>query len=103
MHECPDYANTGTCSKKRCRLPHVDRAGQIRKMEEAAAAANKAGDEADISSEEDDDDDDEYEEIDSEDVDSDDYESDSDDNDTEIILGGVDSEAVARQQDFVRF
>jgi hypothetical protein len=30
--ECPDYANTGTCSNKKCRLPHVDRAGQLRKI-----------------------------------------------------------------------
>jgi hypothetical protein len=30
--ECPDYANTGNCSNKKCRLPHVDRAGQLRKI-----------------------------------------------------------------------
>src|SRR5438034_709870 len=38
VHECPDYANTGNCGSKRCQLPHVDRAGQIRKI-----AANKTG------------------------------------------------------------
>ncbi|KAF2432877.1 hypothetical protein EJ08DRAFT_100060 [Tothia fuscella] len=30
--ECPDYANTGSCKRKECRLPHVDRAGQLRKI-----------------------------------------------------------------------
>ncbi|BDD60161.1 hypothetical protein MAP00_005316 [Monascus purpureus] len=94
VHECPNYANMGICNKKRCLLPHVDRAGQIRKM-----AANKIGpsaseDEADLSSEEE-----EYDEIDSEDVDSDE----SDDDQTEIILGGLDSGELAQQQDFVRF
>lgn len=98
VHECPDYANTGTCSKKRCRLPHVDRAGQIRKI-----AANKAGspdEDADLSSEQE-----EYDEIDSDDVNSDDEdeEEDDDDSDTEIIIGGVDSGEVAEQRDFVRF
>ena len=93
VHECPDYANTGVCNKKRCPLPHVDRAGQIRKM-----AANKPGpstseDEVDLSSEEE-----AYDEIDSEDVDSDES-----DNDTEIITGGVESGELAQQQDFVRF
>ena len=39
MHKYPDYANSGFCHKKRCKLPHIDRAGQIRK---AAAAASKA-------------------------------------------------------------
>ena len=30
MIECPDYASTGDCRSKNCRLPHVDRAAQIR-------------------------------------------------------------------------
>ena len=30
VFECPDYASTGTCRRPDCRLPHVDRAGQIR-------------------------------------------------------------------------
>ena len=30
VFECPDYASTGTCRRHDCRLPHVDRAGQIR-------------------------------------------------------------------------
>jgi len=28
--ECPDYANHGRCADPKCRLPHVDRAGQLR-------------------------------------------------------------------------
>ena len=32
VHECPDWSNTGSCHSKRCRLPHVDRAGQIRRQ-----------------------------------------------------------------------
>ncbi|KAK2784857.1 hypothetical protein FQN52_006038 [Onygenales sp. PD_12] len=96
VHECPDYANTGTCGNRKCQLPHVDRAGQIRKI-----AANKAettdnrdsADEDDISSEEE-----EYDEIDSDDVDSDDHED-----DPVIITEGTDTGEISQQQDFVHF
>lgn len=97
VHECPDYANTGQCCYKKCTLPHIDRAGQIRKL-----ATNKAGndqsngegqeDESDLSSEEE-----EYDEIDSDDVDSDDMDE------PEEILQGLDSADIAQQQDFIRF
>ncbi|QDS72945.1 hypothetical protein FKW77_008330 [Venturia effusa] len=30
--ECPDYANLGHCVDKKCRLAHVDRAGQLRRF-----------------------------------------------------------------------
>ncbi|KAE9961923.1 hypothetical protein BLS_001122 [Venturia inaequalis] len=30
--ECPDYANIGRCDDKKCRLPHIDRAGQLRRL-----------------------------------------------------------------------
>ncbi|RAL09786.1 CCCH zinc finger protein [Aspergillus homomorphus CBS 101889] len=97
VHECPDYANTGLCNKKSCRLPHVDRAGQIRKN--AAATTNSevamgddADEESDASS-----DDEEYDEIDSDDVDSDDLE----DDEPELITAGADVGDLARQQDFV--
>lgn len=98
VHECPDYANTGTCNRKRCKLPHVDRAGQIRKN---AAAANKAGspeedddEEADLSSEEED-----FDAIDSDDVDSDELDEDP----VEMIEPGPDTGEISQQQDFVRF
>jgi hypothetical protein len=95
VHECPDYANTGTCDKKRCKLPHVDRAGQIRKA--AAAAASKtdiADEESDPSSE-----DESYDAIDSDDVDSDGF----DDSLPEEIIEGVDSGEMSQQQDFIHF
>ncbi|OQE13317.1 hypothetical protein PENFLA_c050G08250 [Penicillium flavigenum] len=94
VHECPDYANTGACHKKRCQLPHVDRAGQIRKA--AAAAASKADlgeDESDPSSEEEN-----YDAIDSDDVDSDAF-----DDSPEELIEGVDSGEMSQQQDFIRF
>lgn len=95
VHECPDYANTGVCHKKRCKLPHVDRAGQIRKA--AAASANKveAGereDESDMSSEEEG-----YDAIDSDDVDSDEF-----DDMPEELIEGVDNGEMSQQQDFIR-
>lgn len=95
VHECPDYANKGVCHRKRCNLPHVDRAGQIRKFTAniAGSPSPEDGNEDDLSSEEE-----EYDEIDSEDVDSGD-----DDDDTEVIIGGLDSGELAQQQDFVRF
>lgn len=90
VHECPDYANTGVCHKKRCKLPHVDRAGQIRKAA-AAANANKLQitDESDDPSSEEED----YDAIDSEDVDSD--ESD------EEMIEGEDTGETSAQQDFI--
>lgn len=95
VHECPDYANTGFCNKKRCRLPHVDRAGQIRKNAAIKAESTTANEDegSDASSEEE-----EYDEIDSDDVDSD-----SDDESEFIAKGGVDSGELSQQQDFVRF
>lgn len=102
VHECPDYANTGACHNKKCRLPHVDRAGQIRKF-----AANKVGDsddsrhgdgeddpDSDIDSEEEDG----YDAIDSDDVDSDGLE----DEPMQISMG-TDTHEISQQQDFVHF
>ena len=93
MHECPDYANTGVCNKKRCRLPHVDRAGQIRKNAAVKAeGANEDEDESDASSEEE-----EYDAIDSDDVYSDEGEE------PEFISEGVDTGELSKQQDFIHF
>ena len=80
------------CRKSKCHLPHVDRAGQIRKH-----AANNIG--RTSGSEEDDSDlvsDDEYDEIDSDDVDSDGLELDP----MEIEKTG---HGLSQQQDFVGF
>lgn len=100
MYECPDYANTGVCKKKKCTLPHVDRAGQLRK-----ATAGKSGttppdgeEEEDVSSEEE-----EYDEIDSDDVDSDELDSDEDEPMVEFVEGGTDDKELSGQQDFVHF
>ncbi len=41
IFECPEYANTGVCTNKKCRLPHVDRAGQLRKIG-ASESGNKS-------------------------------------------------------------
>lgn len=95
VYECPDYANTGTCRKKSCGLPHVDRAGQIRRhIAQRAEAGNIAEtNDSDISSEEDDDGD-----TDGEDIDSDDL--------SDHVIEGVDAlgrQALAEQHDFVGF
>ncbi|EGD89348.1 hypothetical protein H112_02966 [Trichophyton rubrum D6] len=93
VHECPDYANTGNCGNKKCPLPHVDRAGQIRKF-----TANKVDPSAEGDSEEDVSSDDEvFEEIDSDDVDSDDLEE------PEEIVQGTDGGDASQQLDFIGF
>ncbi|KAL5044957.1 hypothetical protein BDW71DRAFT_185189 [Aspergillus fruticulosus] len=89
VHECPDYANTGVCKRKHCRLPHVDRAGQIRKN--AAPKEAEGDDESDASSEEE-----EFDEIGSDDVDSD-YLSDEGE-----LIEGTETGEVSKQQDFIR-
>lgn len=101
VYECPDYANTGSCKKKKCTLPHIDRAGQIRK-----AAANASKSETSPDAEEEDDvssDEEEYDEIDSDDVDSDELDSDADEQMAELIEGGADDQELSGQQDFVHF
>ncbi|KAL2862021.1 hypothetical protein BJX68DRAFT_223679 [Aspergillus pseudodeflectus] len=91
VHECPDYANTGVCGKKHCRLPHVDRAGQIRKNAAPKEDVTGNDEESDASSEEE-----EYDEIGSDDVDSD-YLSD------EELIEGAETGEISQQQDFVHF
>lgn len=89
VHECPDYANKGDCRNTRCRLPHVDRAGQLRKT--AKRTSDHSGDDdaaSDLSSDE--------EPIDSDDVDSDDM--------TEVIKSvGDDKHELSQQVDYVHF
>ena len=40
MHECPEFDEKGVCTDKKCKLPHIERAGR-RRMAAAAAAASK--------------------------------------------------------------
>ena len=98
VHECPDYANTGICRKPKCRLPHVDRAGQIRKHTANITGTTTGPSEDDDSDLVSDDDDDE---MDSDDVDSDGLEEDS------MVIGddtvSQSSHALSQQQDFVHF
>lgn len=103
IHECPDWSNTGACHNKRCTLPHVDRAGQIRKHTAVAnnvdasitITGNTSGDEtsSDLSSDEQ-----EHDEIDSDDVDSDSF-----DNDATLRSENGDADIVWQQDDFVHF
>ncbi|KZF23854.1 CCCH zinc finger protein [Xylona heveae TC161] len=100
VHECPDYANTGSCRNKKCRLPHIDRAGQIRKATAKSAEAadgkhSSSDEESDLSSEEED-----YDEIDSDDVDSDTFEE---EDLTQYATGQPDNADVSRQKDFIHF
>ncbi|KAK7632780.1 CCCH zinc finger protein [Phyllosticta citricarpa] len=91
VFECPDYANHAVCRNPKCRLPHVDRAGQIRK---AASAQSGAADgvEMDISSDDDD-------QMNSDDVDSD------AEIEEEIIMTDTNDQGheVSQQQDFIGF
>ncbi|KAI9819479.1 MAG: hypothetical protein M1827_006927 [Pycnora praestabilis] len=97
VHECPDYANAGVCHNKKCRLPHVDRAGQIRKNAVSPTRDTHSGKEeeedveSDLSSDEED-----YDEIDSDDVDSDGL-----DDDLKQESGDADNQDVLQQQDFI--
>ena len=94
-HECPDYANNGTCRNRKCRLPHVDRAGQIRKHSaNSTEKTNSPGDDddSDLSSAEED-----YE------TDSDDVDSDGLEEDLTLLADNADPHAFSQQQDYVRF
>ena len=98
VHECPNYANTGICRKPKCHLPHVDRAGQIRKhtanLTDSSIGPSE-NDDSDLVS------DDEYAETDTDDVDS-------DGNDEDFMQYPDDSvsqsfHTLSQQQDFVHF
>jgi hypothetical protein len=72
VHMCPDFDQNGECSNKKCKLPHIERAGRRR----AAAAAERAKTELTMavgfaSSEDEDEDEDDIASLNSDDVDSD--------------------------------
>ena len=101
VHECPDYANTGACRNKKCSLPHVDRAGQLRKRaadnpetkSNSHTGNTTDDDKSDVAS-----DDEGYDEIDSDDVDSEGLQEDMmqlSDNSEDLRL--------SQQEDFVPF
>ncbi|KAH8593700.1 hypothetical protein B0O99DRAFT_626853 [Bisporella sp. PMI_857] len=85
VHECPDFSNTGKCTRKGCKLPHRHKASVMR------INTGSIEEDSDISSDEDED------EIDSDDIDSDDLEGE---------FMGLDDDAPdlnPLQQDFVPF
>jgi hypothetical protein len=91
VFECPDYANTGICRNKKCRLPHVDTAGNMRKAKSAETKTDEA-ETSDLSSDEE-----SYDGIDYDDVDSDNF------SDNEIMGGTVEGDhELSQQQDYVR-
>ena len=92
ISECPDYANTGVCRSTRCRLRHVDHAGQLKKHvsdRKNDFSIDDDNDDDDIVSEED-------EEMDDDDVDSEGMEE---------FFGtySPDEGALTQQQDYVGF
>ena len=95
VHECPDYANAGACNNKKCRLPHIDRAGQIRKKQGHGRQKDDDAmpEDSDVSSEDDD-----HEEIDSDDVDSDGLADEAVE-----IASNPSNHDVSKQRDFIHF
>jgi|SRR5690606_40224991 len=95
VHECPDFDESGSCERKGCKLPHIERAGRRR----AAAAAAKKRE----NSEEGDGDDDMFS-SDEEPDDEDDVDSDGlEDDEPEYIapLSGTKNEDVQNNLDFI--
>lgn len=92
VHECPDYANKGICHRKKCRLPHVDRAGQLRKAAARGTVQAVEDESSDVSSDE------ELHDMDSDDFDSDGLEE-------EVLMPFADSQKheLSQQMDFVQF
>lgn len=94
IFECPDYANTGACRSTKCRLPHIDHAGQLKKLvsdrKNDIASHDDNDDDNDIASEDDE------EMMDDDDVDSEGME--------EFFGSYSPSEgALTQQQDYVGF
>ncbi|KAL8790829.1 MAG: hypothetical protein Q9213_000453 [Squamulea squamosa] len=94
------FAPARACRKKNCDLPHVDRAGQIRKHAAQSAEPNSGVDSLEISKADDSDissDEDDFVDTEGDDVDSDDL-------DDEFIAGVNDTghQQLAQQDDFVQ-
>ena len=89
IFECPDYSSSGCCRKENCRLPHIDRAGQLRLLGNPTVDGKLQDEANDVSSDE---------EIELEgredDVDSDDLQE-------EVLLGADEDGNNALLQDFV--
>ena len=96
VFECPDYAENGVCHDRKCRLPHVDRAGRLRMQAGGDTSHNENS--GDIKP------DDPMEvEPDSPPADADDVSS--DDLDDEHVLGARDTRSpdLSAQRDFIHF
>jgi hypothetical protein len=96
-NECPDYANTGSCPNKKCHLPHIDRAGQLRKIAGVQNIPSQQAVDKSSKSESD-------KEDDKDDVDSDDLEEDA----PMLHSAGspsaaTDMNSFSQQQDFIHF
>ena len=99
-HECPDYANNGACGNKNCHLPHIDRAGQIRKhaakpilgFDECGSSAPEGENASDLLSDEEDLQDSENDDIDSDDLDDDPHQ-----------VSHYPDSTLDQQQDYFRF
>ncbi|KAF2754081.1 hypothetical protein EJ05DRAFT_469172 [Pseudovirgaria hyperparasitica] len=89
VHECPDYANKGLCRNKKCRLPHVDRAVQLRKAATETSVTADMETSPDLSSD--------GEEYDSEDFDSDEASEFFTHTHASDVVGGL-----SQQRDFIK-
>ena len=91
VHECPDYTNTGICHNKKCHLPHIDRADQMKKH-----AANNIDPRSALAE------DDDSDLVSDEDGES--FSGDIDSDGLEELMSRTDaSHALSQQQDFVHF
>lgn len=86
VHECPQYANKGVCHNQSCHLPHVDRAGQLRKAGAGPGSSDEDDTASDISSDA---------EGHSDDVDSDEF-------DRDIIGIDANSHELSQQADYIK-
>ena len=97
VFECPDYSEHGVCRDPNCRLPHVDRAGQLRKQGRGGEFGNPKDPE---STKENDlmDTEAESAEADADDISSEDL-------DDEYLLGAAnpDTRGLSQQADYVHF
>ena len=89
--ECPEYSRIGNCEDPMCRLPHVDRAGQLRQHD--VVTRNLVEHDSDISSAEEN----------PVGLEDDDVESDGLEDEVMVVAEGDQSHVLAHQDDFVQF
>ena len=93
VFECPDYFRDGNCNNLACRLPHVDRAGQLRQHDTTSSKSLHEANDSELSSDGRND----------SGAERDDVESEGLEDETMLVADDDQDHVLAHQDDFIHF